>query len=65
MIDKEAPILYNVDDIQQIFKIGRSKAYELMSADGFPSFKLNRKVYVEHEKLMNWVNKMGGKTFSY
>ncbi len=65
MIDKEYPILYNIDDVQRIFKIGRTKAYELMSADGFPAFRLNKKVYVERGKLLDWVNKMGGKSFSY
>ncbi len=64
-IDFSNIVLYTVDDIQEMFRLGRTRAYELMSADGFPAFRLNRKVYVERGKLMDWVNKMGGKTFSY
>jgi len=58
-------MLYTVDDIQTIFKIGRVKAYELMSATGFPSFRMNNRLYVEEEKLATWIDKRVGKTFSY
>lgn len=57
--------LYTVEDIQNIFKIGRTKAYELMSSDGFPSFRVNRKIYVSKSDLDIWVSKMRGKIYSY
>ena len=65
MIDKQDPILYNVDDIQRIFKIGRSKAYQLLSSSGFPSIKLNKKLLVEKGKLEDWIAKNSGKTYLY
>ena len=65
MIDKEAPVLYTVSDIQRIFQIGRTKAYQLLRADGFPSITLNRKIYVAKDKLEDWLNKNSGKTFCY
>ena len=40
------PVLYTVDDIQRIFKLGKNKAYELLRSDGFPSIKLNKRFYV-------------------
>lgn len=64
-VDTLGIVLYTVDDIQRIFKLGRTKAYELMSSDGFPSFKINSKVYVESEKLQKWIDKRVGKTYSY
>lgn len=64
-VEKTEIILYTVDDIQEMFKIGRTKAYELMSSDGFPSFKLNNKSYIERGKLLNWIDKRVGKTYSY
>lgn len=65
MIDKNAPILYTVDDIQKIFKIGRTKAYQLLRADGFPSITLNRKIYVSKDKLEEWLSRNSGKAFCY
>lgn len=65
MIDKQVPVLYNVDDIQHIFNIGRSKAYQLLSSSGFPAIKLNKKLLVEKGKLEEWIAKNSGKTYVY
>lgn len=64
-IDNSNIVLYTVNDIQKIFSIGRTKAYELMSAEGFPSFRMNNRVYVERNKLSNWIEKRAGKQFNY
>lgn len=58
-------VLYTVKEIQEIFKIGRTKAYELMSSNGFPSFKINNRAYVEEQSLENWLRKREGKTFNF
>ena len=42
MIDSIPVQMYTVDDIQNIFMIGRTKAYQLMSSSGFPAIKLNK-----------------------
>lgn len=65
MIDNNNIILYTVDDIQDIFKIGRSKAYQLMSSSGFPAMRLNKKLLVEKSKLEDWISKQSGKTYTY
>ena len=65
MIDNQLPIMYDVNDIQNIFKIGRSKAYQLLSSSGFPSIKLNKKLLVEKGKLEEWIAKNSGKTYIY
>lgn len=64
-VDTNRIVLYTVSDIQTVFKIGRTKAYNLMSADGFPSFRMNNRLYIEEEKLIAWINKRAGKTFNY
>lgn len=64
-IDDKGIVLYTVDDIREIFKIGRTNAYALMSANGFPSFKMNAKLYVKREHLIAWLEKRPGKTFQY
>ncbi len=64
-VDTGKIVLYTVDDIQRIFKIGKTKAYALMSANGFPSFKMNAKLYVRREHLDSWLEKRPGKSFLY
>ena len=65
MVDNDDIILYTVDDIQRIFKIGRSKAYQLLSSSGFPTIRLNKKLLVEKEKLVDWLSKNSGKIYTY
>lgn len=57
--------MYTVDDIQKLFMIGRTKAYQLMSSSGFPAIKLNKKLLVEKHKLEEWISKNSGKTYNY
>ena len=64
-IDNADIVLYNVVDIQNIFKIGRTQAYRLMNTMGFPAIKLNNRLYVPREKLRDWINKYTGKRFTY
>ena len=62
-IDNDYMVLYNVDDIQKIFRIGRTQAYKLMNAKGFPSFRVNNRLYVQKEKLETWIGKYTGRRF--
>ena len=57
--------MYTVDDIQRIFSIGRTKAYQLMCSSGFPAIRLNKKLLVSKEKLEVWIRKNSGKTYNY
>ena len=63
--DNTAPVMYTVDDIQRIFSIGRTKAYQLMCSSGFPAIRLNKKLLVSKEKLEEWIRKNSGKTYNY
>ena len=63
--DSNVPVMYNVTDIQNIFGIGRTKAYQLMASSGFPAIRLNKKVVVYKDKLEEWIRKTSGKTFTY
>ena len=62
---EEEMVLYSIEDIQRIFNIGRTKAYQLASMRGFPSIRLNRKIYIPKEKLETWVLKNTGKSLNY
>lgn len=65
IIDRNDPIVYTIDDIQKILKIGRTNAYQLMSSKDFPSFRLNKKWLVSKEKLDDWINKYSGTVYNY
>ncbi len=51
----EKIVLYTPKDIQRIFKCGRRKAYDLMNSPGFPSFRIDTLLYVEHHELEKWI----------
>ena len=50
-------------DIQRIFSIGRTHAYELMRSNGFPTIKVGNRLYVEKDALDRWLEKYQGRTF--
>lgn len=58
-------IVYTVVDIQQILSLGKTRTYELMRSDGFPSFRLNNRLYVTKTNFEKWLNKYTNKTFRY
>jgi len=53
---------YDVKELQQVLGIGRSKAYELVNAKGFPSFRIGRKVLINAAELELWMKKGGEKS---
>ena len=64
-LDSQNIILYDVSEVQSIFRLSRTKAYQLVSQSGFPAIKLNRRIYVPKDKLEQWIAKNCGKTFHY
>ena len=58
-------ILYTIEDIQRIFKIGRTKAYALVASPGFPTIKIKKKTLVPKKQLNKWIDQNIGKTWSF
>lgn len=58
-------IVYTVGDIQRIMSLGRTRAYELMRSDGFPSIKLNNRIYITKKNFEKWLDKNTNKVFRY
>lgn len=48
-------VLYTAKDLQNIFKCGRKKAYQIMNLRTFPSFRIDSLLYVEKTELEKWV----------
>lgn len=60
----DKPILYTCKDLQEIFKCGRKKAYEIMNSQGFPSFRINTSLYVEKSELEKWIGRNRNKNIN-
>lgn len=58
-------IVYTVSDIQRIMSLGRTRVYELMRSDGFPSIKLNNRIYITKKNFEKWLDKNTNKVFRY
>lgn len=50
-----------VNELMEYLHISRSKAYELVHADGFPSFRIGKKVLISKSSLSEWIKKQENK----
>jgi excisionase family DNA binding protein len=64
-VDSPDIVLYTVEDIQKIFGIGRTTAYQMVSAEGFPTIRINRKIYIPKNRLEKWLEQNCGKTIIF
>lgn len=45
------------NEVQEILKIGKSTMMQLLHQEGFPSYKIGRRWYINADKLEEWINK--------
>ena len=51
------PIMLRADDVAAILRISRSKAYDLMHSEGFPTLKIGKhKLLVSKEMFLAWID---------
>ena len=48
-----------VNELMEYFGIGRSTAYELVHIEGFPVFRIGKKILINFDDLQEWVKKGG------
>jgi len=48
-------VLYTVKDIKRIFSCSEPVAYSIMNSDRFPSFRINKRIYVYKNNLEKWI----------
>ncbi len=53
----EQRTLLKKDEVMQALHIGRSKFYQLTQQPDFPSLKIGRYVYVDRNRLNEWIAK--------
>lgn len=52
-------------DIQCMFSIGKNQAYALMNSAGFPSVKLNNRLFVTEEAMSSWLATYKGRQYLF
>ena len=45
-----------VAEMREYLGIGRATAYELVNSDGFPSFRIGRKILINVDALQEWMS---------
>lgn len=48
-------IIYTVEDLMGILKIGKNTAYNLIKTDGFPVIKIRNQFRIPANKLNEWI----------
>lgn len=48
-----------VKEMQTVLGIGRVTAYELCNSEGFPSFRIGKKILIDSERLNEWIRNGG------
>jgi predicted DNA-binding transcriptional regulator AlpA len=51
----EMPLFLNVEEVSQVFDIGRNSAYNLFKSEGFPKIKIAGQFRVCKDNLMVWL----------
>lgn len=50
-------LLITIDEARNMLGVGRSKIYELAHSAGFPAISIGRRIYINAQKLNEWVEK--------
>jgi len=51
------PMILTPSDIAAVMNLSRNRAYELVHSDGFPSFKIGKKLYrIQKDKFLEWLD---------
>ena len=45
---------YTVQELQQVFQIGRNNAYKMVNTKGFPAIRIGRRIVIPVDKLQEW-----------
>lgn len=54
--DENVDIVLVPAEVMEILRIGKSKMYELLHNEDFPSYKIDRRWYINKAKLIEWID---------
>ena len=56
----QIPVVINADSLAIILGISRTKAYQLMHSNAFPTFRIGSRIVVRKDHLLAWIDKEVG-----
>lgn len=56
-MEQQRALLIRKEEVMQTLGIGRSKFYQLTQQPDFPSLKIGRYVYVDRNRLNEWITR--------
>ena len=56
----QIPVVINADCLAIILGISRTKAYQLMHSNAFPTFRIGSRIVVRKDHLLAWIDKEVG-----
>ena len=54
---EELPLFLNANDLSKVIGIAPSSCYELMHEKDFPSIRIGKRLIVQRDKFIEWVDK--------
>lgn len=50
------PVVMDVDDVMKVLRISKPNAYKIMASDTFPKLSVGKRVLVQKEAFLKWLN---------
>lgn len=57
----QLPVALNANQVAQVLGVSRSNAYTLMHAKGFPTLHIGKRMVVQKDKLIAWMDQQTAK----
>ena len=58
---EQLPLIMNVEQTSAFLGLSRAGTYELFHSDSFPCVRVNKRMFVEREKLLIWLDERSRK----
>ncbi len=52
----QLPLVLNADEVSRLLGISRAGTYEIFHSEGFPCIRINKRMLVERDKLLSWLD---------
>lgn len=52
----DLPLYMSVEDVRDVLRISRTRAYEIIHADGFPAVWFGRRCIIPRDKFLAWID---------
>ena len=57
----ELPLIMNVKDVAGYLNISVACAYNVMNSSGFPAIKIGKRILIQRERFIEWIDKSVGR----